>query len=53
MGRKFKLSPAAKSKAKPETVAKRAVAGIKRKRAQGKKPRVKVGPAAAHAMGIK
>jgi hypothetical protein len=53
MGRKYKLSPSKKPKAKPGAVAKRAVAEIKRKRAQGKKVRVKVGSAAARALGIK
>jgi len=53
MGRPFKTKPSKKPNAKPEVVAKRAVAGIKRLRAQGKKPRVKVGSAVARALGIK
>jgi hypothetical protein len=53
MGRKFKLSPNKKPKTKPGAVAKRAITEVKRQRAQGKKPRVKVSSAAARALGIK
>lgn len=53
MGRPFKKSPAKKAKHAPEVKAKRAVTGIRRAVARGKKPRVVAGTAAARALGIK
>jgi hypothetical protein len=52
MGRKFKLKPTAKSRAKPEAVAKRKARTIRR-RFRGKKLRVVAGTDAARALGIK